>query len=264
MGLIEGLNKCSNSEYHGDKIWLSSSSFKLLLKNPTEFYQQKILGIRPEDGPNAAFEEGGLTHSLILEPHLVDTEYAFWDGMRKVGPEWQAFCLQNKGKVCLSSPQKSRCLSFLRAYQGRKEAIELIKGGESEFSVCQTVKDIQMKVRADYINIDKGYIVDVKTSGMPVDLDSFKMTIDQYKYELSAAMYLTVVEQFYGKPFDFYFIVIGKKDLLCEVYKVSKFTRLAGQKLLDKAIETYKMCLSTGKWVNLEVPEKLNYNILEV
>src|SRR5690606_26779535 len=126
--------------------------------------------------------------------------------------------------------------------------LNLLKGGEPEATICQKLEDVPVKIRCDYINIDKGYIADVKTTSFDSDVNSFRITVEQFGYDLSAALYTEVASKFYGKDFDFYFIVINKKNLDCEVYKASKDTILKGQSKVYKAISIYKNCLKTNKW----------------
>lgn len=260
-----GTNEVSNKDYHADTKFLSSSSLKLLLDDPAKFYKEKILGER-EHVSKPAFDEGSLVHALILEPHVIDMEFAFFDGMRKQGKEWEAFKLLHQGKTMLSKPQRARCEYYVEAYKRLPAAVELIKGGLPEHTICHKYGDLDLKVRCDYINIDKGYIVDVKTSGFPVDKDSFSMTVDQFKYQLSAVMYCKLAELEYGKPFDFYFIAISKKEQDCQVFKVSKETYMRGSLLMAEAIKTYKRCIDTGEWIKKEkaAPNVDDYEILEI
>lgn len=241
-------NGFSNAEYHADKEFLSSSSLKLLLESPKKFYDEKILGLgKPLEG--AFLDEGTLTHSLILEPHTVATDFVFFDGMRKQGDEYEAWkARQPKNKIQMSKPQRMRCDLYVEAYKKCKTAVELIKGGLAEHTVCVELQNVKIKVRCDYINIEQGYIVDIKTTGKPADLESFKYTIQDYGYELSAALYLEAIEKHYGKKFDFFFLVLGKKDLVCEVYKLSERTRAQGRKKVYTALELYTLCLQTGVW----------------
>ena len=243
-GINEGF---SNAEYHGDQAYLSSSSLKLLLESSARFYNDKILGLGKQlEG--SFLDEGTLTHSLILEPHTIKNEFAFYNGMRKQGGEFEQFKADAGKKLIISKPQKMRCDQYFAAYKQRKEAVKLIQNGFPEHTICGKLVDINLKVRGDYVNIEQGYIVDVKTTGMPADLDSFKLTIQQYSYELSAALYLEVIEQFYGKKFEFYFLVIGKKDLRCEVYKLSDASRELGRNKVYTALSRYKECIKTGDW----------------
>lgn len=264
FALKEGINDCTNTEYHSDKLWLSSSSFKKVRKNSAAFYDEEILGNRPPELEKGYLTEGSLTHSLILEPHLVQSEYAFYEGMRKQGAQWDSFKADpaNVGRTIVSAPQKAKAYAYHRAYLQNEEAVELIgEGGLSEHTICQIFNDVPTKVRADRINVDKGFIADVKTSSFGVTKEEAEQTVRHWEYELSAALYAAVFEQYYGKLFDFFWIFISKTDLECRVYKMSDTTRMRGMKMYREGLETYKRCLATGDW---SVKEQSKIKQLEI
>lgn len=248
--LKPGINICTNDEYHGDKNYLSSTNLKHLLKDPAEF-KRICIDLEKDEVPKSrqnAYDEGSYAHSLILEPEMVEKEYAFFTGFRKHGNDWEAFKNANKGKIILSKPQKHRVESWVESYKGRKIAVDLVKGGEAELSLTGQLNDVNIKVRADYINVDKGYIADVKTTAYSTDVDSFKYVVSQLSYGLSGALYTKMFSQHYGKPFDFYFIVLGKKDGMCEVFKLSEESLQEGYIQINNALKVYKECKKSGIW----------------
>ena len=260
-----GINNVSNSEYHADKEYLSSSNLKTLLKDPQQFYDEKILGLK-KSSVGSHFDEGSLTHSYILEPAAVAREYAFFSGLRKQGAEYEKFKEANPDKMIISRPQALRVENYVKAYNRNPVAQELINsGGEPEHTMCTLLSEVPVKARADWINIERGYIADVKTTGMPADVDSFRLTISNWSYDLSAALYAAVASEIYGKPFEFYFIVVEKNNLVCDVYKASKATMDKGLKQVAAALKLYKQCKETGIW-KLDQPEKVDnkYEIIEV
>lgn len=259
-----GLNDCTNAEYHADQKFLSSSNLKLLLKDPEQFYKEKILGDRTEQKKSASFDEGSLTHSLILEPHMVEAEYAFYPGLRKQGADFEAFAASAGSKTIISRTQQIRCESYRNAFSKNSIAVELLKNGASEQTICASLSDIPIKVRCDYINVEKGFIADIKTSAFPVDVDSAKLTVQKWSYGLSAALYTAIAAQHYGKPFDFYFVFIGKTEIVCEVYKASELTLNNGLIDVMKALKIYKQCLKSGKWALTDIKHVSNQEILEV
>lgn len=265
--LKTGLNNVTNREYHADTTHLSSSSLKLLITDLETFYQEKVLGIKPEQVEKAAFTEGSYVHSLILEPDNIANEYAFFEGWRKAGKEFDQFKELNAGKVILSKPQVHRCDAWAAAIKRRPEAMELLSGGESEHTICANLLDVAIKVRCDYINVDKGYIADIKTTGQISDIDVFKQTMKDFYYHLSAALYCQVAEVHYGKEFDFYFVVVSKIENTCEVYKLSKASKSTGQSLIIHALKRYKQCKETGIW-NADDLQKVikptTYEIMEI
>lgn len=263
--LKPGINECSNEEYHGDKSYLSSSNLKLLLKDLEKFKKEVIEGQRENKQVNA-FDEGNYAHSLILEPDNLE-DYAFFPEFRKAGKVWEAFKTQHSDKIILSKPQKHRVEQWVEAYRKRPEAVSLVSGGHAEYSLAGKFLDVPIKVRADYINIDEGYIADVKTTSYSTDADTFKYVVNNLRYDLSAALYCKLFEQFYGKKFDFYFIVLGKRDILCEVYKASEETLEKGELLAIDALNIYKNCLKSGNWKNKKQKTPIgsaDYEILEI
>lgn len=259
-----GINEATNSEYHSDKLWLSSSSFKKVRENSAKFYQEEILGNKAPEEIKDYLQEGSLTHALILEPHVVPLEYAAFPGMRRQGAAWEEFKAdpKNTGKTLLSAAQWGKAHAYHRAYMQNEEAVDLIsEGGLSEHTACQIFNDVPTKVRADRINVEKGLIVDIKTSAFSVDLESAKQTVQHWQYELSAALYAAVFEQFYGKPFEFYWVFISKSDLECRVYRMKDTTRMKGLKMYKEGLDIYKRCLATGDW---SIKEKVKQKQTEV
>ncbi len=263
--LVDGINDCTNEDYHSDTSYLSSSSLKLLLKDREKFYREVVCGQRVNK-VSPAFDEGSYAHSLILEPHLVDSEFAFFTGWRKAGADWEKFKEEHTGKVIISKPQKARVEKWVESYKKRPEATQLIKGGLAEHTIAGQLMGVPIKVRADYINVEEGYIADVKTTAYPPDVDTFRLVIDQFSYDLSAGLYSMLFEQYYGKPFDFYFIVLGKKEIRTEVFKASAMTLQKGKAQVVEAIGLYKKCLETGVWTNNTTFDTIesDYEVLEV
>ena len=256
----------SNDKYHAEEKHLSSSNLKMLLKDTNQFYKEKILGEK-EPLKGAFLDEGNYAHSLILEPHMVEEEYVIFPGNRKAGKEWKAFEAEHKdsGKIILSAAQKLKVENWVESYKKRPEAIDLVDGANNEFSLFSDMAGVPLKVRADVINIDKGFIADIKTTASDPDVDTFRFTVEQYGYDLSAALYVDLFSRRYEKEFDFYFIVLGKRSLTCEVYKASDLTLGKGRKKMLTALKLYKTCMENGKWDDeKEIKPITDYEILEV
>lgn len=248
--LALGVNKCSNKNYHSDKSFLSSSTLKLLNEDPAKFYDQVILGNAVNES-KPAYDLGSYVHTLCLEPDQEHAEYAMFKGWRKAGKDWEAFKDDpvNKNKTLLSLPQVEQGRMLAKTLKTRPEALELLSGGEAEVSICSHILGVPVKKRSDYINWDKGYIADIKTSSAPGGVENFREIVKKYSYDLSAALYTQIAYQHYGKIFDFYLIVISKLDKKCDVYKLSSATLSEGSSMVTKALVTYKKCTESGIWV---------------
>ena len=200
---------------------------------------------------------------------MVQQDFNFYPGLFKRGKEYDTFVesVKNKNPI-ISDAQNHKVLKMIDSYKKLKPAAQLITGGFSEQTICGTLHDVLIKVRFDYINVDKGYIADVKTTSYGSDIDSFKMTMDGLMYQLSAALYCQMAEQYYGKPFDFYFVVLSKKDSTCNVYKTSAATMDSGKRIVLEACNKYKTAKETNNWTDQTVTATLvkdtDYEIQEV
>lgn len=257
----------TNTEYHSEKAHLSSSNLKDLLTDPQKFYEEKILGKKRATSDQPQLVIGSLTHSLVLEPETVEKEYAFFDGWKKQGILYQKCKEENPNKEIISKPQRNVAERLARAVTASKTAKSLFANGVPELSLASRILNVPVKCRADYLNVPAGYIADLKTTSQISDVDAFKQTMEQYRYDLSAALYCQIAHDVYGKVFDFYFVVVSKADMGCMVYKASSATLSKGASDMIKSLVLYKKCKEAGTW-DLTVLNKpatlLSEEILEV
>lgn len=256
--------KLTNEQYHSQRTHLSSSTLKEVLKDPKSFVKFWLHGIR-ESKETAAMLEGTLVHTLLLEPEKVHAEYAFYEGMRRAGAAYEAFATNNAGKIIIGAPMAQRAHAAVKACAKLPVLLKLLSGGFTEHTVMCEFMGVPVKIRADYINIEQGYIVDLKTTSYPADLDIFKQTVDHFNYDLSAALYVAVAQVAYGKPFDFYLAPVSKTDLKADVYKVSAATLAKGMDKLVLAISMFKKLRNDNFILNVPKTDiEGDYEILEV
>jgi hypothetical protein len=263
--LQPGVNICSNAEYHGDLSYVSSSGYKKLLESPALFYEENILGKRKAQEEQPHLQFGSLLHTMVLEPHLVEQEYAVFEGLRRAGAAFETFAAANAGKIIITRAKMEEAKWLVKGIHKSKGAQSLLSmGGQSEHTVAVDLNGIPTKARADKIIVQDGIIWDLKTTSWDLDPDSVRMTIKHWSYDLSAALYCEVFAAHYGRPFDFYWMFTGKKDADCAVYKMSEDTRQGGLQQIAKAARIYKQCKATQIW---EAPGKilqLNEDIREI
>lgn len=255
--LKPGINEdIDNATYHGDKNYYSSSSLKLLLEDPNQFYKKHILKENTFKSVGSTHMDlGSFVHSLILEPEKTEAEFIVWDGTRR-GTEWLEFSKENKNKIIISDKQNSLGRTLYDNAMKHKAVKHLLKDGFPEFTYCTTLSDINIKVRADYINLEGGYILDVKTTSKPLTKDALMGSIASLHYDLSVALYVDAFSKINNKPLDFYFIFVNTKDTLdVEVFKASPMLINNGRKKYKKAINIMNKCLKSGIWKSEEVEE---------
>lgn len=256
----------TNIEYHADRTCLSSSMLKAILKDPNQFYSDYILGNKLQE-EKAHFTEGSFVHAALLEPETIAARFPIFPGLRKAGKVWEQFKAEHPNQEVLSAAQLMRCERLVRAFQALPVAVNMLKGCQTEHTMTGEIMGVKVKARADAINIEQGYITDVKTTSMPSEADFFRNTIKDYSYQLSAALYCEIAKQTYGKPFDFYWQVLSNADNVAEVYKAKESTLAEGTVLYTQAISLYKHCLETGIWAPKEKQNLIrneDYEVIEL
>jgi hypothetical protein len=283
-----GLNSCSNEDYHADRTALSSSVWKKVLENIEDYYSEYILGIPSTKKMNqSALTVGSLTHTHILEPHLLNKEYYFiqaWDRRTTEYKNLVAAMSPTDTRKIVTMTEKNTVDRMMAVYKKHPVAPKFFQGGEAEVTIVAAYnlktgaitfdeKDegpdtVRIKVRFDYVNVDEGFIADAKTTAYPSDFDTFKATADSLDYPLSASLYLMIAEAYYKRSFKFYFVVLSKKDLTCDVHGFSLNKRILGNQKLARAFEKYKIARETNVWKeNSVVAQTLvsaNYEIQEI
>lgn len=261
LGINENI---SNKEYHDDREFLSSSALKLLHKDPQAFYKRYMLGEREEVSNQAALDFGTAAHLMLLEPHLYDTDVVVFPGAVRRGKEFDKFKAENEGKLILTNADYMKLTELHNAFIHHPAGPPLLDSCLFEHTMCGILEDMKFKVRADAISIDGGYIVDVKTTAYAGGIEAFRSTLESLYYDLSAALYCEIAKQIYNKPFDFYYIVLSKNDLSCNIYKTSKSTFSIGYERMYEAIKIYKKCLLTNVWEHEILISEVNEDIQEI
>jgi hypothetical protein len=260
-----GINQnISNVDYHNDREYLSSSALKLALKDSEKYYSRYILNEKEVVGNQSALDFGTAAHLKILEPHLFHQEIAIFNGPIKRGKIFDEFKLTHPDKLILSKSQNQLLTGLYEAYSNNGDAYELLRDCEFEYTMCGLINDTKIKVRADAINLNLGYIADVKTTGYSGDIETFTQTISDFGYDLSAALYCSVAESIYKTPFDFYYIVLSKIDSTCHVYKTSKKSMAIGKSQVDAAIEKIKRFKLTNNYSNAIIETEQQFAVLEI
>lgn len=236
---------------------------KLILRNPQEYYNRYIAKTMPNE-TKAVFSEGSFVHTLLLEPEKIVTDYVVFQGMRKFGAAYDQFASEHVGRTILTLPQVLRCEALATAARNTPLVVEMLQDCAKEHTMLSTILAIPVKARADAINIEKGYIVDIKTTGMETDSDLFRHSLREYCYDLSASLYCQIAHDNYGKLFDFYFIVLSKADKRVGIYKCSSDSLSRGASQVTSAIVKYKKCLAAGDWSGALVEQKFANEIFEI
>ena len=245
--IIDGI---PNEEYHRHSA-LSSTNLKDLLKSPWSYWHNK----QNPKASTPAMEFGSLVHTLILEPENFANEHMVADKPErrsKAGKAKYAELLEEAGeRIWVSTDEFLKAQDMIFPTSQNKIVQSLLSGGKAESSVfwLDAETGVQCKAKADYLNVDRGYIVDVKTTVSLASERAFSWTVSKYAYELSASFYKKGFELAIGKELDFYFIVIEKDSPHnFQTYKISDELLRRGEAQYRQALSVYADALERGKF----------------
>ena len=222
--VIEDLRDDNN--YYGDygKKYLSNSDIKMLLRCPENF--QKPWG----DSTN--FLHGKYVHTAILEPEKLGN-FPIIDSSTRSTKKYKE---EADGELCLLQCEMEGLDAMINRIKNNKMCKDLIFG-ESCIYEQPGVKELEgewWKGKADVINKDRGFIIDLKTSA---DIKKFKWNAKNYNYDSQAYIYSQIFN------LDFLFIVIDKSTLQLGMYECDDSFYESGREKVAMAVEAY------NKWI---------------
>jgi len=246
-------NDMSNTDYHavleGEERYYSSSQLKDMLEDPELFYRKYIskeLNIKKE---NPAFEIGTNYHTAILEPEKLKDECIVWEGGTRRGKKWDEFKERHKDKSIITLKEVEEVQNLIDATHRSPVAMDLLSEGIPEQSLFTTLMGVKIKVRFDWLSLQNGYIVDLKSSrGNVKNEHTMRSKTSSFQYDLSAALYLDAINQWIkeNKPKGiasikrFYWIYASKDIGNCQTYQASDKNIAVGRAKYQKALRLIK------------------------
>lgn len=238
-----------NSVYHNDTTHLSSSQLKVALENIERF--KLLLDGELERTETANMRLGSAYHTLVLEPERWDSEVSTLDLRTKDGRnERDKMVEEHKDKLIITKDQDEVCQKMVSRLNTNADAKMLLQNGEAELSCYWTnvTAHQPLRIRPDYLNLDKGYIVDLKTTSA-MNPDQFYRQARKLKYFLSAAMYIDGVKQLTGIECGFYYVVsITQPPYSCMVFRLSDASREIGDLEYEEALGRVKQARVTKRY----------------
>lgn len=192
----------SNEEYHAqqppEEHYYSSSQLKTMLEDPEKFYAQYIARQGEKSAPSPAMNIGTAWHSEMLEPHRAHEDYVVWEGGKRGTKLYKAFAEEHEGKIILTKPDKILLDRLVLATKNSPVAMNIIEETVAEQSFFLTLFGLRMKIRTDCLHLGEeySYISDLKsTTGNVKNKHAIRQKVSNSNYDLSAAMYIIVINE---------------------------------------------------------------------
>lgn len=243
----------SNDDYHAHPA-VSSTQCKELLKSPWLYSYNR--DNPKEQTPSQAF--GSLVHTIVLEIDSVESRYFVAKKPKRTTKEGKARyaeLLQECGeRLWIDTDEWRKAVDMVYNLSQSVAGKLLLSGGNAEVATFWQDNKTRTHCRAkcDYINVEAGYMVDVKTTSSLASEAGFRATVEKYQYHLSAAMYVDGFKRATGKDLDFYFVVLeSSQPYNFGIYKLGADLLARGHALYREALSVYQLHSDTD---NFKVP----------
>lgn len=248
-------DELSNSEYHEitEDTFYSSSQLKTAIED-MELFHKKYITKEIVQQSIPAFDIGTYYHTAILEPEKLEEECAVFHGKMRRGKEWDVFKEEHNGKAIITAKEYESAKNLIVATQDNDISQDLLSSGSPEVSLGIELMGLQCKVRADWIDFERGFILDLKsTTGNAKDEHKTKGKVGSYDYDLSAAFYLDCFNTYLQANglellSTFYWVFASKDFANCQVFSASQEMLEVGRRKYKKAIRNIKEAIDNG-WV---------------
>jgi len=241
-----------NDAYHSHLKGISSSGLKTVLRSPAHY---KFQAART---PSRAMEIGTAIHTALLEPDRFANDYVLLREVKdRRASEYKQAVKTHGTEVVLTAGESDNVIGMQEAVLANPLMRSRLTGeGWRELSlfVRDPVTAVLIRVRYDLLLTD-GTIVDVKKT-QDARPDPFSRAIDNYGYDLSAALYVDAFEWATGEEAQFEFAAVeeamphGHK-----LYRPCDTTLGEGRRKYREALDTFAACESSGVWPSLPCDE---------
>lgn len=150
-------------------------------------YLHRLENPKPSTVPQL---RGTITHTAILEPHRLASEYAVYEGDKKRGSkEWNEFASDNDGKKLVKLAEFEQAIRMRDAVRASKEAMKYLRKGTAESILVwdDAETGIRCKGRTDWIS-DEHAVVDIKGTAN-ASLWTFSAECHKRQYHTQGAFY---------------------------------------------------------------------------
>lgn len=245
-------SELSNDDYHADREFVSSSGLKMLPDRTDEFIARYHMTQKAEE-KSEALKFGNALHSAVLEPDLFPIEYVIEPVVNKRTNDGKAeikefhASAEAQGKTILTPDDMDVIRAMRNTVMQHPIAGPALKGAVMEQSFFHTGDVINQKVRLDAFK--NNIIMDLKSCE---SVDKFFNSAAEYGYNVSEAMYKTVVTEVIGEPVQFLFIAVQKTyPFTVSVFESDDLMQTEGMRKYIVAVEAYAELKETGKWAEI-------------
>lgn len=242
-------------EYHSGAPGVSSSRLKHMLVSPAN-YQLKLNRPVLE---NDILRIGHMLHTTVLEPHLVDQQFAIWTGGRRQGSDWDLFKVDNIGKTIITTDQRSCTDGMSDAlyklddfpFEAWLHGVGTIPSAIKERSLFWIDEEtgIECRARPDAMTLHNSPLAGDVKSTRSANREHFIRDIFNIHYDMQAAHYVAGIKAVYGLDANFVFFAVEKEaPYVARSFIMTPEALALGEKHRRYCLRMLKKCTDEGIW----------------
>jgi len=223
----------------------------LKLMHQPFLYKQMVLEGKGKERTNS-LSIGTAVHIHILEPHKKHHIKNLLDFGHEDRKKWQAIRkleAENPDDLFFTDKDFEAITKMVTSVKLSQQALKLYASGTwNEVSMFwrDPKHGFDCKGRADTVNFEEGYVVDLKTTK---DAKGFMKECVDYGYHIQAAFYLRGLKAITGKDFAWYWVAVDSSNPhFCYVYRATEKTLDVGTIQMDEYMNRLATCLETDIW----------------
>jgi len=268
----------SNEQYHASTDFCSASVLKKIKRSPLHWKEE-------ERKETDAFSFGSAYHCFMLEPEKFEKEFFVFDEKEifeilrgegaknvratKAYKEWYENQMITAGSKTMLSAYDMEVIHKMEARIKRHPfAYSLIRKGVAELSHMVEIENkfgkFKTKIRPDYLKIEKGVCVDLKTT-TDASVKGFTRSAVEYDYHIQAALYSDMLEATYGRSFKFFFLAQEKTaPYAFNIFSASPQFIGQGRYEYENLMLLWDYCIKNGKYPGYQVWCENQYGVNEL
>jgi hypothetical protein len=228
---------------------MSVSSLSLIRHSPKLF--RHVVLEKNRKPASKAQDVGTAVHAAVLEPEKFSKTYARLDpalGSTRINVVKNYLEeMRSQGKIMLPQDDWDTVVGCHAAIQDYRVARALLQDAKSEVSFFFQQLGVPCKARADALNVDLRYVVDLKTTK---SADKFENSIGEYGYHRQAAWYLDGIKEITGQEWtDWYWLVVETEaPFTVRVMRADPGDLELGRHENHEALMLYRKCMEKNVW----------------
>lgn len=243
------------SDYHGDKTFVSSSAVRLALKSQRAFFRGFVRGFGKEETDAMRF--GTAAHLAILEPDQFKKRFVvvkdFGDMRSSINrakkDEWKMGFAGDT--VFMEQEDLDRLSWMIESLLEHETAVNMLKDGVREATgyARHPKTGIAMRIKPDFLRHDLSVMPDLKTC-VESSYEAFLGAIKRHRYDMQLIHYDIGVLGIHGKPCeDLCWIAVQNREPFdTNVWVMTPGMRELGARHVDRGFERIAEGIRSGEW----------------